>query len=104
MGPASVDDLVVSAVDMAGNPVGAVFSVEGPTPETSGAEIVAADGVLRLEQMPIADYLVRATNNSRVFGVTVEGSTTARSGERAEIRLPIFGVTLRAVSMDGKPL
>jgi hypothetical protein len=101
---ASVDDLVVSAVDMAGNPVGAVFSVEGPTPETSGAEIVAADGTLRLEQIPIADYLVRATNSSRVFGVTVEGSTTARPGERAEIRLPIFGVTLRAVSMDGKPL
>jgi hypothetical protein len=54
--------------------------------------------------MPIADYLVRATNSSRAFGVTVEGSTTARPGERAEIRLPIFGVTLRAVSMDGKPL
>jgi hypothetical protein len=101
---ASVDDLVVAAVDMAGNPVGAVFSVEGPTPEASRQGIEAAGGVLRLEQMPIADYRVRAANSSSVFGATVEGATTARPGERAEIRLPIFGVSLRAVSMDGKPL
>jgi hypothetical protein len=101
---ANVDDLVVAAVDMAGNPVGAVFSVEGPTAETSRARVEAADGVLRLEQMPVAEYLVKASNSSKVFGVTVEGSTTARPGERAEIRLPLFGVSLRALSMDGKPL
>jgi hypothetical protein len=101
---ANVDDLVVAAVDMAGNPVGAVFSVEGPTAETSRARVEAADGVLRLEQMPIAEYLVKASNSSKVFGVNVEGSTTARPGERAEIRLPFFGVSLRALSMDGKPL
>ncbi len=100
----SVDDLVVRATDMAGNPVGAVFTVRGPTDEASLSGVEAPDGLLRLPQMPIADYAVTAANRSRAFGVAVEATGEARPGEPLEIRLPIFGVSLRAVSMDGKPL
>ena len=101
---ASVDDLVARATDMAGNPVGAVFTVRGPTAETSLQGIEAPDGLLMLQQMPVADYLVTAANHSKAFGTSVEAGAEVRPGEPREIRIPLYGVALKAVSMDGKPL
>jgi hypothetical protein len=102
--PTSVDDLVLMALDKAGNSVGAFFTVKGPSAETSFYQIEAADGVLRLPQMPIADYTVSAANYSKIFNVRVEVTATVRPGSEVRLSLPIYGVVLRALSMDGKPL
>lgn len=101
---ASVSDLLVSVTDMGGSPVGAVFDVEGPTAESSFKGLSRLDGVLLLRQMPLAKYLVTATNQSHVFDSVVSVSTTATPGEPAHIRLPIYSVKLRLLSMDGKPI
>jgi hypothetical protein len=101
---ASVDDLRVSAVDRAGNLVGAVFSVSGPNYETSYFQVEAPDGVLSLPQMPITDYLVAAVNQSTVYNARSEATGLVRPGSPARLELPIYGVSLRALSSDGKPL
>ncbi len=100
----SVADLVVSATDMSGAPVGAVFDVEGPTPETSFRDLSRRDGVLVLEQQPIAQYRVTATNASSVFNFEASASIVATPGEPSQILLPIYNARFRLLSMDGKPL
>lgn len=99
-----VSDLVVSAVDMAGNPVGAIFDVEGPTPETSFSNLLRRDGILVIPQQPIASYRVSAVNESATFNSRVSASSTARPGEPAIINLPIYSLTLNILSIDGKPV
>ncbi len=101
---ANVDDLRVTAVDRAGNPVGAVFSVVGPNYETSYFQIEEPDGVLSLPQMPITDYLVTAVNQSTLYDARSEATGRVRPGAPARLELPIYGVSLRALSADGEPL
>ncbi|MEM0481583.1 MAG: Ig-like domain-containing protein [Nitrososphaerota archaeon] len=100
----TVSDLIVSAVDMAGNPVGAVFEVEGPTPETSFSNLARIDGVLVIPQQPLATYLVSALNESATFNSRVSASSLVKPGEPVKISLPIYSVSLRILSMDERPV
>lgn len=100
----NVSDLIVFAEDLAGSLVGAVFNVEGPTPESSFSNIIRGDGVLHISQQPVARYRVTAVNESRVFGSRVEASIIATPGESVKITLPIYTVRLRLLTMDEKPL
>ncbi|GBC71931.1 hypothetical protein HRbin02_01720 [Candidatus Calditenuaceae archaeon HR02] len=99
-----VSDLIASAVDMAGNPVGAVFDVKGPTRETSFSNLARRDGILVIPQQPIATYLVSAINESAAFNSRVSASSTVIPGEPAKISLPIYSVSINILSMDGKPV
>lgn len=99
-----VSDLIVSAVDMAGNAVGAVFEVVGPTPESSFSNLARRDGVLVIPQQPLATYLVSAVNESASFNSRVSASSSVRPGEPVKISLPIYSVSLKILSMDGKPV
>ncbi|MCS7145944.1 MAG: hypothetical protein RMJ28_02660 [Nitrososphaerota archaeon] len=101
---ASVSDLVVSAVDVANNSVGAVFDVVGPSPETSYWGLSRRDGVLVITQAPVGSYLVSAVNESATFNSRVEARIFARPGEQARIVLNIYSVILRLLTLDGKPL
>jgi hypothetical protein len=100
----AVSNLIVSAVDMAGNPVGAVFEVRGPTPETSFSNLARRDGVLVIPQQPLATYLVSAVNESAAFNSRVSASSSVRPGEPVKIILPIYSLSLKILSMDGKPV
>lgn len=100
----AVSDLIVSAVDMAGNQVGAVFTVEGPTPESSYMGIERKDGVLVTTQQPIATYLVTAVNVSTAFNLRISASSLVRPGEPAKITLPIYSIRFKIFSMDEKPV
>jgi len=55
----NISDLLVQAVDDAGRPLGAVFSVEGPTAETTISELYSLSDLLNLSQLPIAEYRVK---------------------------------------------
>ena len=99
-----ISDLLVQAVDGAGRPVGAAFSVEGPTPETTIHELYSASGLLNLSQLPMAEYRVRAVNHSEPFSRRVEASGAFRPGQLNRIALPIYQVRLRILDARGSPV
>jgi len=98
-----ISDLLVQAVDGAGRPVGAAFSVEGPTPETTIRELYSAGGLLNLSQLPMAEYRVRAVNYSKPFSRQVEASGAFKPGQPGRIALPIYEVRLRVLDARGRP-
>jgi len=100
----NVSDLLVRAVDALGRPVGAVFSVEGPTEKVTVKELYRPDGFLNLSQLPMAEYEVKAVNYSEPFSREVEGSGTFRPGKLNEIALPIYRVRLRVLDAKGEPV
>jgi len=100
----NVSDLLVQVVDSAGRPVGATFTVEGPTAETTVPELYSPNGFLNISQLPIAEYKVRAYNYSKPFSKQIEGSGIFNPGQHNEITLPIYQVKLRILDAKGSPV
>jgi len=99
-----VDDLIVQAISSGGDPVGANYTVIGPNEELSFENIYSEDGLLRLEQLPVAEYLVEATNCSTIFKKCVESRSTYIPGNLSRIVLPIHSARLRVLSNSRKPI
>ena len=100
----NISDLLVQAVDDAGRPVGAVFSVEGPTDETTVPESYAPDGLLNLSQIPIAEYKVKAVNFSKPFSREIEEFGLFRPGQLNKIILPLYQVRVKILDVEGMPV
>lgn len=100
----NISDLLVQAVDDAGRPVGAVFSVEGPTAETTIPELYSPSGLLNLSQLPVAEYRVKALNYSKPFSKQIEGSGVFKPGRLNRLILPIYQVKLRILDAEGSPV
>jgi len=99
-----VADLLVQAMDAGGNPVGAEFKVEGPTPETSLENTYSRTGFLNLSQVPVIEYRVEAANESKAFDNVARAEGYFKPGRLESLKLPIYSVKLHAVSNSGNPI
>jgi len=99
-----IGDLLVQAVDSEGRPVGAYFRVTDLSGNIITEEIYSESGLLNITQLRMGEYVIEATNISKTYGGAASNKGVYEPGRLQHLRLPIYPVTIKVVTQDGKPL